>query len=149
MRAVVQRVSRARVTVGEEEVGAIGTGLVVLLGAGEGDSDRDVDYLARKIVGLRVFEDAAGQMNESLQEVGGALLVVSQFTLYGDCRKGRRPSFVKALEPGEAERLVDRFVLRCREEGAEVATGRFRTTMNVDLCNAGPVTLMLDSQKAF
>jgi D-tyrosyl-tRNA(Tyr) deacylase len=149
MRAVVQRVSRARVTVDGEETGAIGVGLLVLLGAGQGDGEQDVDYLARKVVGLRIFEDDAGQMNLALADVGGALLVVSQFTLFGDCRKGRRPSFVQALEPVAAEQLVERFVARCREEGVEVATGRFRAMMDVELCNSGPVTLLLDSKKGF
>lgn len=149
MRAVVQRVSRARVTVDGEETGAIGVGLLVLLGAADGDGDQDVDYMARKVVGLRVFEDDAGQMNLSLRDVGGALLVVSQFTLLGDCRKGRRPSFVHALEPVAAEQLVERFVTRCRGEGVEVATGRFRAMMEVELCNSGPVTVLLDSRKVF
>ena len=149
MRAVVQRVSWARVRVGDEVVGEIDRGLLVLLGAGQGDGDRDADYLAHKVVGLRVFEDDAQNMNRALADVSGALLVVSQFTLYGDCRKGRRPSFVNALEPAEASRLCDRFVAACRAEGAPVATGRFRAMMQVELCNDGPVTLMLDSAKAF
>ncbi len=149
MRAVVQRVSRARVRVDGEETGAIGNGLLVLLGAADGDGEQDVEYMARKVVGLRVFEDDAGQMNLALQDVGGALLVVSQFTLLGDCRKGRRPSFVHALEPVAAERLVERFIERCRGEGVEVATGRFRAEMDVELCNSGPVTILLDSRKGF
>ncbi|MFH1131799.1 MAG: D-aminoacyl-tRNA deacylase [Pseudomonadota bacterium] len=149
MRAVVQRVSRAKVTVMTEEVASIGNGLLVLLGAGEGDAESDVDYLARKIVGLRIFEDVEQNMNRSLMEVEGELLVVSQFTLYGDCRKGRRPSFIKALRPDEAERLCNLFVARCRELGAPVKTGRFRAMMDVELCNEGPVTVLLDSQKQF
>lgn len=149
MRAVVQRVRRASVTVEGEVVGAIETGLLVFLGAGSGDGEAESDYLARKVVGLRVFEDDAGQMNRSLLEVGGALLVVSQFTLYGDCRKGRRPSFIEALEPQAAEQLVEHFVGRCRAEGATVETGRFRAMMDVELVNDGPVTLLLDSGKAF
>ncbi len=149
MRAVVQRVSRARVTVAGEVVGEIGPGLLVLLGAATGDVEDDALYLAGKVVGLRVFEDEQGAMNRALLEVGGALLVVSQFTLLGDCRKGRRPSFIAALEPGEAERLCDRFVACCRELGARVETGRFRAMMDVELVNAGPVTLLLDSRKQF
>jgi D-aminoacyl-tRNA deacylase len=149
MRAVVQRVSWARVRVAGEEVGAIGPGLLALLGAAEGDAEADVDYLANKIVNLRVFEDAAGAMNRALLEAGGALLVVSQFTLLADCRKGRRPSFIGALEPVAAERLCELFVERCRALGAEVATGRFRAMMDVELCNAGPVTILLDSRKVF
>ncbi|MBK6848004.1 MAG: D-tyrosyl-tRNA(Tyr) deacylase [Proteobacteria bacterium] len=149
MRAVVQRVSSARVTVGAETTGAIAQGLLVLLGAGAEDGPADVAYLAQKVVGLRVFEDAAGLMNRSVLEVGGALLVVSQFTLYGDCRKGRRPSFVAALEPVRAAELCDLFVAGCRELGASVACGRFGAQMNVELCNVGPVTLLLDSQRVF
>lgn len=152
MRAVVQRVSRASVTVDGEVVGATDTGhpgLMVLLGAGQGDTERDVAYLANKICGLRVFEDDEGRMNRSLADVGGSLLVVSQFTLYGDCRKGRRPSFVAALEPAEAERLVERFVELARAEVEHVETGRFRTHMLVELVNNGPVTLLIDSRKEF
>jgi len=149
MRAVVQRVSRSRVKVDDEIVGEIGPGLMVLLGAGEGDTDRDVDYLANKVVHLRVFEDDQQHMNRSLLDVGGSVLVVSQFTLYGDCRKGRRPSFVSAMEPVEAERLCDLFAARCEALGVSVATGRFRAMMDVELCNSGPVTLMLDSGKGF
>ena len=121
----------------------------MLLGAGAEDGPADVAYLAQKVVGLRVFEDAAGLMNRSVLEVGGALLVVSQFTLYGDCRKGRRPSFVAALEPVRAAELCDLFVAGCRELGASVACGRFGAQMNVELCNVGPVTLLLDSQRVF
>jgi D-tyrosyl-tRNA(Tyr) deacylase len=149
MRAVVQRVRWARVVVEGEQVGAIDLGLAVLLAAGERDGPADVEYLASKVVGLRVFEDDRGQMNRSVTDVGGALLVVSQFTLYGDCRKGRRPSFVRALEPAQAEQLCDRFVERCRGMGVSVSTGRFRAMMDVELCNAGPVTLLLDSKKLF
>jgi D-tyrosyl-tRNA(Tyr) deacylase len=149
MRAVVQRVSWARVRVGAEVVGEIGPGLLVLLGAATGDGEADADYLAGKLVNLRVFEDEAGAMNRSLLERGGALLVVSQFTLLGDCRKGRRPSFIAALEPTAAERLCDRLALACRGLGAAVATGRFRAMMQVELCNDGPVTLLLDSRKEF
>jgi len=152
MRAVVQRVSEASVEVGGERVGATATGtpgFMVLLGAGEGDGDKDAVYMADKICGLRVFEDDAGKMNLSLQDVGGSLLVVSQFTLYGDCRKGRRPSFVKALEPKEAERLVAVFVERAKQHVEHVETGTFRAHMMVSLVNDGPVTLLLDSGKAF
>lgn len=149
MRAVVQRVRSARVDVGDELVGEIGPGLLVLLGAGQGDTEADVDYLAKKVVGLRCFEDAAANMNLDLLQVNGSLLVVSQFTLYGDCRKGRRPSFIDALEPERAEQLCGLFVSKCRELGAPVQTGRFRAMMEVSLVNSGPVTLLLDSRRAF
>jgi D-tyrosyl-tRNA(Tyr) deacylase len=148
MRAVVQRVSEASVSVDESVVGVTGPGLLVLLGAGEGDDTKDVDYLVQKICGLRIFEDGDGKMNASVVDVGGSLLVVSQFTLYGDCRKGRRPSFVHALEPEAARALVDRFA-----EGASahvpVQTGQFQAHMKVSLVNDGPVTLLIDSRKTF
>lgn len=149
MRAVVQRVKWARVKVAEEIVGEIGPGLLVFLGAGAGDTKADVEYLANKIINLRIFEDQAQNMNLSLLDVQGALLVVSQFTLYGDCRKGRRPSFIQALEPIAAENLCDDFVQRCRDGGVQVQTGKFRAMMDVELLNAGPVTMLLDSQKEF
>lgn len=149
MRAVVQRVSQASVTVEDEVTGEIQDGLMVLLGVAGGDTDEDAKQLAQKIVELRIFEDEAGKMNVGLQESGGSLLVVSQFTLLGDCRKGRRPSFIAAAEPGEAERLYEVFVEHARLLGVTVATGRFRTHMNVSLTNDGPVTLMLDSKKLF
>ncbi|HEX6985761.1 MAG TPA: D-aminoacyl-tRNA deacylase [Planctomycetaceae bacterium] len=149
MRAVVQRVSRASVTVGGEVVGAIGRGFLVLLGVTHDDTPADAEYLAEKVVGLRVFEDEAGKMNVSLAETGGACLVVSQFTLYGDCRRGRRPSFVAAAGPEQAERLYEAFVGAVRSRGVPVATGRFREHMDVELVNDGPVTLLLDSGKAF
>ena len=149
MRAVLQRVSRARVKVGDETVGEIGAGLVVLLGVEQGDSDRDAAAMASKVVHLRIFEDDRQNMNRSLLETGGALLVVSQFTLLGDCRKGRRPSFISAMEPAGAERLCDLFARRCRELGPEVQTGRFRAMMEVELCNSGPVTMLMDTHKAF
>jgi D-tyrosyl-tRNA(Tyr) deacylase len=150
MRAVVQRVSRASVRVDGEQVGAIGEGLCVLLGAGAGDTAADLDYLASKVVNLRVFEDGDGKMNRSLLDTGGGCLVVSQFTLYGDARKGRRPSFVAALAPEAAELLVEQFVDRLRALGvADVATGRFRAMMDVELVNQGPVTILLDSRKTF
>lgn len=149
MRAVVQRVRWARVKVDGDVVGQIDEGLLVLLGAGQDDGERDVTYLAQKIVHLRIFEDEQQLMNRSLLEVGGSLLVVSQFTLYGDCRKGRRPSFVAALEPEQAEQLCELLVSRCQAEGVEVQTGRFRAMMDVELCNDGPVTILLDSRKQF
>lgn len=149
MRAVVQRVSEASVTVDGHVVGAIGDGLLVLLGCGHEDGDRDIEYLASKILGLRIFEDDGGRMNRSVLDAGGAVLLVSQFTLYGDCRKGRRPSFVAAMAPELASPMVDRFADRLREGGVEVATGVFGADMDVRLLNRGPVTLMLDSTKTF
>ena len=149
MRAVVQRVSRAEVRVDGEVIGAIGEGLMVLVGAAQGDGAEDVAYLARKVVGLRVFEDRGGLMNLSLADVGGSLLIVSQFTLLGDCRKGRRPAFIDALEPGAAELLIEQLVAACRETGIPVATGRFRAMMEVELVNSGPVTILLDSRRSF
>ena len=149
MRAVVQRVTRARVLVDDRVVGSIGQGLLVLLGIGQGDTDADVEYLANKVTGLRIFADDQGQMNASVQDVGGALLVVSQFTLYGDCRKGKRPSFIRAMEPQQAEILCAGFVSRCQQLGVSVQSGRFRAMMDVDLCNSGPVTVLLDSRKEF
>ena len=149
MRAVVQRVSRAEVRVAGEVVGRIPRGLVVLLAAGTGDDEEDAAYLAEKIAGLRIFPDDSGQMNRSLGEAGGAVLVVSQFTLYGDCRKGRRPAFVDALPAGPAERLYLHFVDHLRAQGVLVETGRFRAMMEVELVNDGPVTLLVDSQKLF
>lgn len=150
MRAVVQRVSQCEVRVGEEIVGSIGSGLCVLLGVGEGDDEADLDYLVRKVVGLRVFEDDRGHMNLALADVGGELLVISQFTLYGDCRKGRRPSFVKAMAPEPAERMCTEFAARARALGVgNVAEGRFGAMMDVSLVNSGPVTLLLDSKKLF
>jgi D-aminoacyl-tRNA deacylase len=145
MRACVQRVAASHVTVGDAVVGQIGKGLVVLLGVANGDGDEEVNWLADKVVGLRVFEDEAGKMNRSLVEMGGAMLVVSQFTLYGDCRRGRRPSFIKAAPPELADRLYQAFVARVREAGIEVATGRFREHMLVSLVNDGPVTLWIDT----
>ncbi len=149
MRAVVQRVNHASVRVDGEIVGAIGSGLMVLLGAGRGDDQRDVDYMVRKVVGLRVFEDDDGRMNLSVDEVAGEVLVVSQFTLFGDCRKGRRPSFVSALDPDEATLLVDGFVAGVRARGLTVATGAFGAHMDVELLNRGPVTILIDSRKEF
>ena len=149
MRAVVQRVSRARVTVGSEITGEIGLGLLVLLGVGAGDTRAEADYLAEKTIGLRIFEDAGGKMNLSVAEVGGALLVVSQFTLYGDARRGKRPSFDAAAPPDEARELYEYFVEKVRSAGLRCETGRFQETMQVELVNEGPVTILLDSAKGF
>jgi D-tyrosyl-tRNA(Tyr) deacylase len=149
MRAVVQRVSEASVRVDGKLVGEIGPGLVVLLGVGQGDTEKDAELLADKSVNLRIFEDEAGQMNRSVLEVGGGLLVVSQFTLYGDARKGRRPSFIDAAPPEEANRLYRHFVERARTSGLAVAEGVFRAMMDVALVNRGPVTLLLDSRRQF
>jgi D-tyrosyl-tRNA(Tyr) deacylase len=146
MRAVVQRVARAEVKVDGHVCGRIGGGLVVLLGVAVGDTERDVQYLVDKILGLRIFNDAAGKMNLSLLDVGGGLLVVSQFTVYGDCRRGRRPSYVQAAPPALAQRLYDLFVETARERGVEVGTGIFQAMMEVDLVNAGPVTLIVESR---
>jgi D-tyrosyl-tRNA(Tyr) deacylase len=148
MRAVVQRVTQAEVSVDGEIVGKIGAGLCVLVGVGSADADSDADSLADKVVRLRLFEDEAGKMNRSLLDVGGALLAVSQFTLYADLSKGRRPSFGDAMEPGRAAELFARFCDACRQLGVAVATGRFRTHMSVSLVNDGPVTLLLDTAKA-
>jgi D-tyrosyl-tRNA(Tyr) deacylase len=147
MKAVLQRVSRASVTVGGQVVGAIDRGILVLLGVEQGDTDTDARALADKTIQLRIFDDADGKMNLSLTDVGGALLVVSQFTLLGDCRKGRRPSFIAAAPPEEAERLYELFVAAAGAQGVRVATGKFRAMMQVELVNEGPVTLILDSRK--
>jgi D-tyrosyl-tRNA(Tyr) deacylase len=149
MRAVVQRVSRAQVAVSGEIAGQIGLGLLVLLGVGRDDTEGDASYLAEKIAGLRVFEDDLGKMNRSLQEVGGAVLAVSQFTLYGDVRRGKRPSFDAAAAPEKARQLYEFFVERIRAAGLRCETGRFQETMTVELVNEGPVTILLDSGKAF
>jgi D-tyrosyl-tRNA(Tyr) deacylase len=149
MRAVIQRVSQAQVVVAGEIVGRIERGLLVLLGVAAGDTDDDARQLAQKIVELRIFADDAGKMNRSLAEANGAMLVVSQFTLLGDCRKGRRPSFIDAAPPEEADRLYRLFVEVATQLGIHVETGRFREHMEVTLTNDGPVTLMLDSRKAF
>ncbi len=144
MRVVLQRASRAAVRVDGQTVGAIGRGFVVLAGFAPGDGEATLAWMADKIVGLRVFADAEGQMNLPLAEVGGALLVVSQFTLYGDASKGRRPSFVDAAPPAVAEALYERFVALLRDKGLEVQTGRFGAMMEVELVNEGPVTLILE-----
>ena len=149
MRAVVQRVSRCKVTVGSEIVGEIGKGLLVLLGVGQGDSEAAAEYLADKVVGLRIFEDPDGKMNLDVTQSGGAVLVVSQFTLHGDVRRGKRPSFDAAARPEEARRLYEYFVQQVRSKGLRCQTGRFQEMMDVELVNAGPVTILLDSEKTF
>src|ERR1700730_16619559 len=149
MRAVLQRVSRARVSVNGETIGEIGAGLLVLLGVGAGDKPADADYLAEKIIRLRIFEDAGGKMNLSVVDISGALLVVSQFTLYGDARRGKRPSFDAAAPPEHARQLYEYFVERVRAAGLRCETGRFQEMMQVELVNEGPVTILLDSAKEF
>lgn len=147
MRAVVQRVARSRVLVDGNVVGEIKAGICILLGVGEGDTERDAEWLADKIVNLRIFEDDGGKMNLSLSDVNGAALVVSQFTLYGDCRKGRRPSFVGAASPDEGKRLYEYFVGQVKSRGVETACGVFQAHMLVEIENDGPVTLILDTAK--
>jgi len=147
MRAVVQRVAWAKVEVDGETVGAIDEGLLVYLGAGKGDGDEDRAYVLSKITGLRIFENDEGKMDKSVVDIGGALLVVSQFTLYGDVKKGRRPSFDGAMPPEEAERAYEAFVRDARAQGLTVATGRFRAHMRVSSLNDGPVTIWIDSAK--
>ncbi|MCT4595021.1 MAG: D-aminoacyl-tRNA deacylase [Anaeromicrobium sp.] len=149
MRAVVQRVSSASVDVDNERVGAIEKGLLVLLGVEETDTSKDLQYMVDKILNLRIFEDENEKMNLSLKDVGGQLMVVSQFTLLGDCRKGRRPSFVEAAKPHKANELYEEFVMKCRNEDIKVETGKFQTHMHVNLCNDGPVTILVDSHKKF
>jgi D-aminoacyl-tRNA deacylase len=149
MRAIVQRVSRAKVTVGDEITGQIGLGLLVLLGVGREDTESDGNYLAEKIAGLRVFEDDAGKMNRNVAEVGGSVLAVSQFTLYGDVRRGKRPSFDEAAAPEKARELYELFVEQIRSAGLRCETGRFQEMMKVELANEGPVTILLDSRKEF
>jgi D-aminoacyl-tRNA deacylase len=149
MRAVVQRVTRARVTVSGEVTGEIALGLLVLLGVSQSDTPADADYIAEKVSGLRVFEDPDGKMNLSAADVGGAILAVSQFTLYGDVRKGRRPSFDAAARPELARELYEYFVQKIRATGLRCETGRFQEMMDVELVNSGPVTILLDSTKAF
>jgi len=149
MRAVVQRVARAKVTVNGEITGEIAGGLCAFVGVGREDTELDADALADKIVGLRVFEDGEGKMNKSLLEVGGSLLAISQFTLFGDARKGRRPSFGDAMEPEGARALFEQFCSRSKSLGVPVETGRFRAEMLVEIANDGPVTLLLDTKKMF
>ena len=149
MRAVIQRVSEASVTVDQQTVGAIDQGLMVLLGVAQGDTSQEAKALAEKTAGLRIFEDDAGKMNRSVEEIGGSLLVVSQFTLLGDCRKGRRPGFTDAAPPDLADQLYEEYVAALRSRGVNVATGVFRADMQVALVNDGPVTMLLDSRKQF
>lgn len=149
MRAVVQRVKSAAVTVDKETVGAVGHGLLVFLGVGEGDGDDECRYMARKVAGLRIFADDADRMTRSVKECGGSVLVVSQFTLYGDCRKGRRPNFTRAARPDDAERLYRTFIALLGEEGLLVEEGEFGAMMDVSIVNDGPVTLLLDTEGAF
>ncbi|MBW2477342.1 MAG: D-tyrosyl-tRNA(Tyr) deacylase [Deltaproteobacteria bacterium] len=149
MRAVIQRVTQAQVFVDNKAVGQIEQGLVVLLGIAQGDGDQDIAYLADKVAGLRVFEDNAGKMNLSVSDIAGGVLVVSQFTLLGDCRKGRRPSFTDAEQPQRANTLYESFVSSVRQKGIRVATGIFQAAMQIKLVNDGPVTLILDSRKQF
>ena len=149
MRAVVQRVSRASVTVADAAIGEIGAGLLVLLGVSTSDTEADANYLAEKIAGLRVFEDEDGKMNLSVLDVGGAVLAVSQFTLYGDVRRGKRPSFDDAARPERARELYEYFVAQVRDRGLRCETGQFQAMMSVSLVNEGPVTILLDSSKLF
>lgn len=149
MRCVVQRVKSASVRVNEETVGKINKGLLVLFGVGDDDNQSDLDWIVDKIIGLRIFEDDEGKMNLSVQDIGGEILLVSQFTLYGDCRKGKRPSFSKAGAPDVAKDLFDQAVEKVREKGIHVETGIFQAEMQVELINDGPVTLLLDSKKEF
>jgi len=149
MRAVVQRVIRAQVTIDKKVVGEIREGLLVLLGVGGNDQEADADYLADKVAGLRVFQDPEGKMNRAVGEAGGAVLVVSQFTLFGDVRRGKRPSFDAAARPEQARRLYEYFVSRIRAAGLRCETGRFQEMMAVELVNDGPVTILLDSEKLF
>lgn len=149
MRAVIQRVSQAAVTVNQCRIGTIGHGLVVFLGIHRDDQQTDLDWLVDKTVHLRVFEDEERKMNLSLLDTGGAMLIISQFTLYGDCRGGRRPGYSQAARPEQAEPLYDSFIQRVQRYGVQTASGRFQATMSVDLVNDGPVTLLLDSAKMF
>ena len=146
MRAVIQRVKSADVHVEGRVTGKIGLGLLVLLGVGKGDGEKDIAYMVSKLPDLRIFEDVSGKFNLSLREVHGGMLLVSQFTLYGDCRKGRRPSFTDAAEPAEAKRLYEQLILKMREQGVPVETGEFQAKMEVHLINDGPVTILLDSR---
>lgn len=147
MRAIIQRVSRAAVTIDGVEMYEIGRGVVVLLGVSEGDGAWEADYLADKCVGLRIFTDENDKMNLSLADIGGGLLIVSNFTLYGDCKKGRRPNFLRAARPDTAIPLYERFVSRCRESGLLVETGKFGADMQIELINDGPVTIFMDTDE--
>jgi D-tyrosyl-tRNA(Tyr) deacylase len=149
MRTVVQRVSRAQVSIEGTITGSIGKGLVVFVGISAADSDKDLQWLAEKIVHLRIFEDEADKMNKSLTDIKGEMLIISQFTLYGDCRKGRRPGFSRAAPPLQAEPYYLKFVEEVKSKGIQVATGTFQADMQVELINDGPVTLLLDSEKNF
>ena len=149
MRAVVQRVTQASVTVENETVGAIGPGIMVLIGVSDQDTDKDLKYIVEKTMNLRIFDDENGVMNRSVLDVGGSILAVSQFTLYGDARGGRRPSYFRAAKPEPADAMYERAVAAWRDTGIHVETGRFRTEMKVSLVNDGPVTILLDSEKAF
>ena len=149
MRCVVQRVTESSVTVDGETVGRIGPGLMVLIGVSTGDTDADLKYMAEKVPNLRIFDDENGVMNKSVLDAGGSILAVSQFTLYGDARGGRRPSYIRAAKPEEANALYERLVEAWRAKGIRVETGRFRTEMKVSLVNDGPVTILLDSEKQF
>ena len=149
MRAVVQRVSRAKVTVDGNVTGEIGAGLLVLLGVSHGDTTASADYLVDKVLGLRIFQDDAGKMNRSVVDIGGAVLAVSQFTLFGDVRRGKRPSFDDAARPEHAKELYDHFVERVRAAGTRCETGVFQAMMDVELVNTGPVTILIDSEKRF
>jgi D-aminoacyl-tRNA deacylase len=147
MRAVIQRVQSASVCVDGRMTGKIDRGLLVLVGVGKGDGEKDIAYMVSKLPDLRIFEDTSGKFNLSLRETGGGMLVVSQFTLYGDCRKGRRPSFTDAAEPAEAKKLYEQLVFKFREQGISVETGEFQAKMEVHLVNDGPVTILLDSRQ--
>ncbi len=149
MRVVVQKVSRAKVTVDGETTGEIGRGILVLLGVSKEDTEKDALYLIEKILNLRIFEDADDKMNRSLLDISGEILVVSQFTLYGDTRRGRRPSFIDAAPPEHANRLYEFFVAESRKQAGHVATGTFQAMMDVELVNDGPVTILIDSEKTF
>jgi D-tyrosyl-tRNA(Tyr) deacylase len=149
MRGVVQRVSKAQVSVEGEIVGSIGTGAVVLLAVGSGDGPTDLAFMVRKLVNLRIFNDADGKLNRSIVDVDGEILLISQFTLYGDCRKGNRPSFTRAAPPDEADATYQQLAEELRSRGVRVATGRFQAMMTVSLVNEGPVTLIIDSKKEF
>ena len=149
MRAVIQRVRKAKVEVKGDNIGEIGQGILIFLGVGKGDSERDAEYLAEKIANLRIFEDEKENMNLSVLDIKGEALVVSQFTLFGDCRKGRRPSFTEAAPPGEAEMLYEKFIELLGKKGIQSKTGRFQAMMDVFLVNDGPVTMLLDSNKLY
>ncbi len=149
MRCVVQRVSEASVAVNGETVGAVGPGLMVLIGVSAEDTDADLKYMTEKVPNLRIFDDENGVMNRSVLDAGGGILAVSQFTLYGDARGGRRPSYIRAAKPDEANAMYERLVAAWRDKGIHVETGRFRTEMKVSLVNDGPVTILIDSEKAF